>query len=78
MLTPDEIAKDFEQELLSRSEEERIKYLKQLGFSIVPAKVKQRASTQASNTNRYINIVDKKAKRAVRGSVKKEGHLQVN
>jgi hypothetical protein len=82
MVTSDEIVKKFQQELLSRSEEERIEYLRQLGFSITQAKEKQKVGAKPTTPNRYVSIVDKKLKRAVRGSIKREGvvtsRLQAN
>ena len=66
MVTLDDIAKRFEEDLLNVPEEERIDYLRQLGFSITPAKVKQRANVKVGQKN--VAAVAAKAKRSVRSS----------
>ena len=73
MLTPDDIAKEFEQTLLSKSEEERIKYLKKLGFSITSTKVAQRVGVKAATINTYGNIAGKSVKYTVKNPKKKTG-----
>jgi len=74
MLTSDYVAKEFEQELLSRTEEERIIYLRQLGFSIAPIK-----GVKSAIAGNYSGTAEKKARRTP-GSTKKRvaGSLQAN